>query len=147
MKRHPEGMRNTMNKIATIILSVILAITLGLTSCTTFNPPLTSRSIEPANPSITVTLDRLGVYFDHDPLKGRGEIYLGVVVTDGMTTEELHLPLQTEGVHHYSLNDNETQSIGLQVFSTNEVGDYLGVCVIAYEADGGDFEQLMYQRH
>ena len=103
-----------------------------------------SYMVRTLNPAIRVMLDRIGVYFDHDPfLRGAGEIYLGIVVTDGEKIEELKLPPQAGG--YYILNDNETWPIGVQVFSTNEVGDYLRVCVIAYEADGGDFEQFIYQ--
>ena len=106
----------------------------GVSSCTVRTP----------NPPITVTLDRIGVYSDHDPfLREAGEIYLGIVVTDGIKVEESRLPLQAG--EYYILNDNETKYVGVQVFSTTEVGDYLRVCVIAYEADGGDFEQLIYQ--
>lgn len=103
-------------------------------------------TITTRNPGITVTLNEIGVYFDHDPgPRGRGEIYLGVVVTDGVKTERWEIPQQIEGIPHYSLNDNEAVSVGVQIFSTKEVGDYLRIFVIAYESDGGDFEMLVYQ--
>ncbi len=98
------------------------------------------------NPGIVVTLMEIGVYFDHDPdIKGRGEIYLGIVVTDGIKTEKWEIPSQTKGVPHYSLNDNESTSVQTRIFSTDEVGDYLRVFIVAYESDGGSFEMLFYE--
>jgi len=102
-------------------------------------------TITTRNPGITVTLDEIGVLFDHDPWKGPGEIYLGIVVTDGVKTEEWEIPEQTEGIPEYSLNDNESVSTNDQIFSTTEVGDYLSIFVVAYERDGSDFEMLVYQ--
>ena len=103
-------------------------------------------TITTRNPGITVTLDEIGVRFDHDPwTRGPGEIYLGLVVTDGVKTEEWEIPQQTEGIPEYILNDNEAVSVGVQIFSTEEVGDYLRIFVIAYESDGSDFEMLVYQ--
>ena len=103
-------------------------------------------TITTRNPGITITLDEIGVLFDHDPWpKGRGEIYLGIVVTDGVKTEEWEIPEQTEGIPHYSLNDNESVIVSDQIFSTEEVGDYLRIFVIAYESDGSDFEMLVYE--
>lgn len=102
-------------------------------------------TITTRNPGITVTLDEIGVYFDHDPWKGPGEIYLGVVVTDGVKTEQWEIPQQTEGIPYYSLNDNEAVTVGVEIFSTEEVGDYLRIFVTAYESDGSEFEMLVYE--
>jgi hypothetical protein len=38
-----------------------------------------------------------------------------------------------------SLNDNETQSVSVQFFSTKEVGNYLKIFVVACERDEGNF--------
>ena len=67
------------------------------------------------------------------------------MVTDGVKTEEWEIPQQTEGIPEYILNDNESVSTSVQIFSTQEVGDYLRIFVIAYESDGSDFEMLVYQ--
>jgi len=143
------------NLVATVGVNVTTYQDTGLDPATTYQYVVkaynqagesgtTSYIVSTLNPAIRVILDRIGVYYDHDPfLREAGEIYLGIVVTDGMKVEELKLPTQVG--EYYILNDNETQSLGVQVFSTNEVADYLRVCVIAYEADGGDFEQLVYQ--
>lgn len=143
------------NLVATVGVNVTTYQDTGLEPATTYQYVVkaynqagesgtTSYIVSTLNPAIRVMLDRIGVYYDHDPfLREAGEIYLGIVVTDGMKVEELKLPTQVG--EYYILNDNETQSLGVQVFSTNEVADYLRICVIAYEADGGDFEQLVYQ--
>lgn len=45
MKRHPE---DTMNKVALIIIGVILALALGLVGCTTISPPPPTPAPAPA---------------------------------------------------------------------------------------------------
>lgn len=99
------------------------------------------------NPGIGVMLHSVGVVSDHDPYtKGAGEVYLGVAISDGVTTEIVQVPAQTEGIDHYSLNDNETASIEIEVFRTDAIGDYLLIAVVAYESDGEDgYEQLVYE--
>lgn len=145
------------NIIATIGEDANLYRDTGLKAATTYhyaieayNTAGTSEvvhcTITTLNPGITLTLDEIGVLFDHDPgPKGRGEIYLGLVVTDGVKTEQWEIPQQTEGIPHYSLNDNESIIVSNQIFSTNEVGDYLRIFVVAYESDGSDFEMLVYE--
>lgn len=101
-------------------------------------------TVKTPGPPLSIRLERIGVIFDHDPsLRGAGEIYLGVMATDGTKTEEMHLPIAES--EYYILNDNESQMVADDLFFTDEVGDNLQVCIIAYEADGGPFEQLIYQ--
>lgn len=101
----------------------------------------------PRNPSITVTVDKVGVYDDCDwdlgpiPIRGAGEIYLYVVATDGNVTRQTRLPAAS----HYELNNNESCDVGESIFSVSEVGDYLSLSVIAYESDGGGFEPLVQE--
>ena len=105
------------------------------------------RTATTLNPGIGVTLNSVGVLSDHDPyIKGAGELYLEVAVSDGVTTEITQVPAQTEGIDHYSLNDNETKSVEFEVFDTDAIGDYLLLAVVAYESDGEDgYEQLVYE--
>lgn len=93
------------------------------------------------HPPISVTLDGIGVYGCGDGwLRGNvGEQYLYVIVTDGETVQDLRVPAQ----EHFHLADNEDVSIGLTIFSTPEVGDYLRLFVTGWEDDGGSFETLI----
>lgn len=130
-----------MNKVAPIILSLILTIAVGLGACTSKSPPG-----PPPNPPITVTLDKIGVYDNReDWTRGTdGEVYLYIVISDGKrTTEQVRFP-QQEG-QHFKLAKNETVDIGAIIFSVDEVGDFLMVSVIGYEDDGGGFEPLVYK--
>jgi len=130
-----------MNRIA-IILSLLLAASLGMTSCSP--TALLPAPVKPSNPPVTVTLNRIGVYDNReDFLRGRGEVYIGIVVSDGETTVEKRFPPK-EGCH-YSLDKNETEYIGEIVFSVNEVGDFIMVSVIGYESDGGALESIFYK--
>jgi len=96
------------------------------------------------NPPITVTLDRIGVYDNREPwIRGVGDVYVGIIVTDGNTIVEKRFPAG-EG-QCYSLDKNETVDIGAIIFSTNEVGDYIRIAAIGYEDDGGPGETLIYQ--
>lgn len=103
-------------------------------------------TLKTPNPPITVRLDGIGVYDNRENwTRGEdGEIYIYVVVSDGInSTGILRFP-QIEG-QHYKLAKNETVSLGTTVFSENEVGDYLTLTIIGYEDDGGGFEPLVYQ--
>lgn len=94
------------------------------------------------NPGVTVTINRVGVYADCDPLiRGAGEIYLYIEITDGNVTRETRLP----NFEYFELDDHESADVGTSVFSVSEVGDYLSMFVIAYEADGEGFEPLVQE--
>jgi len=101
-------------------------------------------TIRTPNPPITVRLDRIGVYDNREPwIRGVGDVYVGIIVTDGNTTVEKRFPAG-EG-QCYSLDKNETVDIGAIIFSTDEVGDYIRIAAIGYEDDGGPGETLIYQ--
>lgn len=108
----------------------------GAVSCTVRTP----------NPSITVRLDRIGVYDNReDWLRGEdGEVYIYIVASDSkQTTERVRFP-QQQG-QHYKLTKNETADIGVVIFSTDEVGDCLSLTIVGYEDDGGGFEPFVYE--
>ena len=101
-------------------------------------------SAKTLNPPIVVWIDQIGVHDNGEEFLrdfDGGEISVGVIVTDGKTTTKIRLP--NEGFYH--LRKDEITSVKLQVFSTEEVGEYLRVAAIGYEDDGGSGEQLMYK--
>lgn len=130
-----------MKKVA-LIISLILAMVIGLGGCTSISRP---ASVPPPNPPITVTLDKIGVYHNGEHwLRGLyGEVYVHVVVSDGNIIKEKRFPPQ-EG-QYYPLARNETVDIGVTILSVDEVGDSLTITAIGYEEDGNAFEQLVYQ--
>jgi len=90
-------------------------------------------TVKTLNPPIKVTLDKIGVISDHDPfLKGAGDIYLYVAVSDGEGEPQLQR-IPEEGV--IKLKDYETTEIGRQLFYSSCVGGELKVVVIAFEQD------------
>lgn len=97
------------------------------------------------NPPIRVRLDRVGVADNGEEflrdLDG-GEVFLGIIITDGKVIVKKQLPQQGQ---YYHLSDNEIVDVGMTIFSVDEVGDYLRVAAVGYEADGGQGEQLIYQ--
>ena len=94
------------------------------------------------NPRVSVMVNRVGVFDDCDPfIRGAGEIYLYIVITDGNVTRERRLP----SARHFELDDDESVDVGTSVFSVSEVGDYLSIFVIAYESDGEGFEPLVQE--
>jgi len=104
-----------------------------------------SCSIRTPNPPIAVRLDKIGVYDNReDWTRGEdGEVYVGIIVTDGNTIVEKRYP-EGEG-QHYKLEKNETVNIGTVIFSVDEVGEYIRIAAIDYEDDGGQGEMLLYQ--
>lgn len=102
----------------------------------------TPISLKTLNPPVTITLDRVGVYESGEHwLRGAPEQYLQLVATDGITTQEHRIPYQ----EYLSLNQDEAINIGTKIFSTQEIGDYLRLFIIAYEKDGSQFELLVSQ--
>jgi hypothetical protein len=98
------------------------------------------------NPGLWIDLARIGIYDNcegglRDFIDPAGEIYLYVVATDGNTTVEKRFP-DTEG-SYYKLDSGATVAINDRFFEVPEVGDYLKVCVIAYEMDGSDSERAI----
>lgn len=99
-------------------------------------------TVKTLNPPITVTLDKIGVISDHDPfLKGAGDIYLYVAVSDGKGEPRLQR-IPAQGI--LKLNDDETTEIGQQIFYSNCVGDELKIVAIAFEQDlFGQLEKVL----
>lgn len=104
------------------------------------------------NPPIRVWIDKIGVHengeegellreYDLLGKPGKGEVRIGLVVTDGKTTIEKRLP--SKGV--YELLRDEVIPVDSLLFETKEVGDYLRFFATAYEDDGGLGEQLIYK--
>jgi len=154
-----EGFRiyRDSNLIATPGSNVITYLDTGLEPATTYQYVVKAYNqvgesgtslctIRTPNPSITVRLDRIGVYDNRETwTRGKdGEVYVYIVVSDGKkATEKMRFPQQEE--QHYKLEKNETVDIGAIIFSVNEVGDSLMLTVIGYEDDGGGFEPLVYE--
>jgi len=103
-------------------------------------------SIKTPNPSIMVKLDRIGVRDNGEEFirdMDGGEVYIGIIITDGSKTVKTRLPPQ-EG-QFFNLYDDDIKNIGAVLFSTDEVGDYLRIAFVGYESDGGQGETLIYQ--
>lgn len=93
-------------------------------------PPYVVKTL---NPPISVTLDKIGVINDHDPLlKGAGEIYLYLAVADGKNAPQI-IRVPSSGT--ISLNDNESKDVHQQIFSTDCIGDELKIVAVAFESD------------
>lgn len=102
--------------------------------------------IKTLNPSISIRLDRIGVYDNRENwTRGEdGEVYIYVAVYDGKNpTQPIRFP-KAEG-QHYKLAKNETVNINSIVFSASEVGNNLGLTIFGFEDDGGGFEPLVYE--
>lgn len=106
------------------------------------------------NPPIAIRLEKIGVYDNGEDyfrevdlgfkLFGDytgGEVYLGVIATDGINTTHYRLP-KGKGIF-FKLLDNEVKDVNLIVFSTDVVGEYLALIVTAYESDGGPQEEAI----
>jgi len=153
-----EGFRiyRDNNVIATVGINVTIYQDVGLEPATTYQYVVKAYNqagesgaslctVRIPNPAITVRLDRIGVYDNREVwLRGEdGEVYVGIIVTDGNTIVEKRFP-EREG-QHYKLAKNETVDIGTIIFSVDEVGDYIRIAAIGYEDDGGPGEMLLYQ--
>ena len=100
-----------------------------------------TANIRTPNPPITLTLNKIGVLFDHDPfVKGRGEIYMYIGVTDGESDPQL-VRVPSSGT--ISLNDDESQEIHQELFASNSVGNGLRIVAIAFESDNPAIDQLV----
>lgn len=142
--------------VATLSLNTIMYQDIGLSPANTYNYKVTAfnqigesgtniLSVRTLNPPAIVRLDGIGVYDNgEDFLRDidGGEIYLGMIVTDGERVVKTRLPTQ-EGQFFY-LYDEDTIVVGTTIFSTNEVGDYLRIAVVGYESDGGTGERFIY---
>jgi len=103
-----------------------------------------SSTVKTLNPAIMIRLDRIGVYDNReDWLRGKGDVYVLIGLVDGQNSRKLKFPSGQDQT--YSLDKNETVSIGTIVYSTTEVTDNLQIMFVGYESDGGPFEQLAYE--
>jgi hypothetical protein len=103
-------------------------------------------SVKTPNPPVRVRLDRIGVHDNGEEFLrdiDGGEIYIGIIITDGNKVVETRLPTQ-EG-QFFNLYDEDIKNVGTILFSTNEVGDYLRIACVGYESDGGPGETLIYK--
>lgn len=92
-------------------------------------------TVKTLNPPLNVTINHIGVKFDHDPseaFQGPGDIRLVLVVSDGKHTVQEIIP---PGEGTYPLNDYETMELNQRVFHTASVGEYLKITIIAYDDD------------
>lgn len=93
-----------------------------------------SCSVKTLNPPLNVTINYIGVKFDHDPselFQQHGDIGLVVVITDGnQIIQEVIPPSGT-----FALNDYEVIEINQRVFNSGNVGEYLRISVLAYDDD------------
>jgi len=144
------------NLVATVGPNVTTYQDTGLQAATTYQYMLkaynqvgesgaSSYIVRTPNPPITVRIDRIGVYDNGEHwLRGEyGEVYVGVIVTDGNSIVEKVFP-PGEG-QQYELRENEIVDVGSTIFSVDEVGDYLRIAATGYEADGGPGETLIYK--
>ncbi len=91
-----------------------------------------SCTVKTLNPPLNVTINHIGVLFDHDPIQGPGDIRLVLLITDGKQTVQQIIP-PSEGT--FSLSDYETIQLNQRVFHTLEVRDFLKIGIIAYDDD------------
>jgi hypothetical protein len=100
-------------------------------------------SLVTKNPAIAIYIDKIGVHQNGESgvrdVDG-GEVSAGLVISDGKTTTSTRLPLSD----YYKLKNDQVIDVGLQVFSTDSVAQYLRMTVIGYENDGGSGEQMIY---
>jgi hypothetical protein len=107
----------------------------GETECSTTFP------VKTLNPPIVVTLGGIGIIFDHDPsVKGAGEIYVYIVMTDG-TSEPQLTRVPSSGT--IDLSDNEAREARQQLFAADSVGDELRIAAVAFESDDPAVAQLV----
>lgn len=108
--------------------------------------PKASVVIKTKNPRLVVRLDRIGVIdngedFFRELIDKHGEIFIGVVVKDGINTWKRRLP--AEG--YYKLADNTAIEVRELIFTSDAIGDYLSINIIGFENDGGTAEELLVQ--
>lgn len=101
-------------------------------------------AIKTKNPPIMLRLDKIGVSNVGESFLRRlidkdGEVFIGVVISDGQTKVTKRLPV--EG--HYNLSENSVLDIGLLLFSSQEIGEYLNIDIIGFESDGGIGEEIL----
>lgn len=104
---------------------------------TPLNPPTmvvtTPSQATMQNPSFAVTINRVGVIHDHDPIiKGAGDIYLYVGVSDGKGEPQV---TRIPSTGTLSLKDNESKDVSTRVFFTSSPGNQIRLVTLAFESD------------
>jgi len=100
-----------------------------------------SYTAKTLNPPLNVTINHIGVKFDHDPI-GPGDIRLFVLVSDGNSANDVE-QIIPPGEGTYELNDYETAELNQRIFHTASAGEYLKIVIIAYEDDEGSLSNLI----
>jgi hypothetical protein len=114
-----------------------------------YNPAGDSMSLEivarTKNPPLTVRIDSIGVTDNgEEPLRrildSKGEVYIGIVITDGKAVQRTDLP---QSGKYYSLDDNQVITVNQEIFRTAEVGDSLHILIVGGEQDSGSGSELL----
>lgn len=131
-------LRVARKALSIFVLTVLVSGIISL-SCSPYPTPTSSVSLaKTPNPPIVVTLDKIGVINDHDPIVlGAGEIYVYLGISDGMNQQAI-VRIPSSG--YISLNNKQTTDINQQVFSCNSVGDEVKFVAIAFESDADQYQ-------
>jgi hypothetical protein len=93
---------------------------------------------------LSIRINAIGVHDNRESgLRGAGDIYVLVGITDGSKSVKIKLP-QEEG-QTYSLEKEESINLGETVYTTDEVSGELAIFITGYESDGGKYEQIAYE--
>ena len=116
-----------MRKLATICASLlVLSLVIGTIGCDSETEPASTL----ANPALHVSLDYVGVTYDHNP-SGPGQIFFILLVDDGMQRIAMSLPL--DGDTPIAISDYGTVPISgpyinyQKVFDSGSVGSYFSM--------------------
>lgn len=138
-KRSPGGAKGLLIALVTILVCACIAVPVLYFTTDIFNggtgPSGAGEGSQTTpNPGIRVILNKAQALEDCEPwVKGKGEFYFVVVVTDGHKFSELRIP--SSG--YYPLQDGGTAGVNKVCFSTSEVGDYIQVVIAGFEQDSG----------
>lgn len=100
------------------------------------SPAEPSSPSQPANPPMNLTIDYIGIksaYDEGDPYdRYSSEVKLVVLVSDG---QEKSTPQLIPPTEYLNMRDFHVEELKQRVFYTPSVGDYLHVCILAYDVD------------
>jgi len=114
-----------------------------------YNSAGESKSLEilgrTRNPPVSIRIDSIGVEDNGEEslrriLDSKGEVYIGIVVTDGKTVQRTDLPKSDK---YYSLDDNQVIKLNQEIFRTSEVGDSIHIVIVGGEQDSGSGSDLL----
>jgi len=136
-----------MRNLAIIFTSLLmLSLVIGTIGCDSGTEPTSTL----VNPALHVSLDYVGVTYDHNP-SGPGQIFLILLVDDGMQRKSMSIPL--EGATPMSISDYGTVPINepyKKVFDSGSLGSYFSMVIVAYHriqqgpSYGSIINQLVY---